>query len=125
MSAKGKDEMEYKLVIVVRDDLKMSVGKLAAQVAHAAVTCSLEAKANRTKWFSEWYKEGQRKVVLVVPDDEQLRMLRDKAFRARLPFALINDAGLTELPPNTTTCLGIGPAPAKDIDTITGSLPLA
>ncbi len=120
-----KGEMEYKLVIVVRDDLDMSVGKLSAQVAHAAVTCALEAKAKRTKWFSEWYKEGQRKVVLKVDGVEELKELRDEAVRARLPFALISDAGLTELPPNTTTCLGIGPAPAKDIDSITGALPLA
>jgi PTH2 family peptidyl-tRNA hydrolase len=120
-----KGEMEYKLVVVVRDDLEMSVGKLSAQVAHAAVTCALEAKAKKTKWFSEWYKEGQRKVVLRADGVEELRELKEQAARARLPYALITDAGLTELPPNTTTCLGIGPAPEKDIDSITGSLPLA
>lgn len=117
--------MEYKLVVVVRDDLEMSVGKLSAQVAHAAVTCALEAKAKKTKWFAEWYREGQRKVVLRVDGVEELRELKDLAARAKLPFALITDAGLTELPPNTTTCLGIGPAPSRDIDSITGSLPLA
>ncbi len=120
-----KGEMEYKLVVVVRDDLEMSVGKLSAQVAHAAVTCALEAKAKKTKWFAEWYREGQRKVVLRVDGVEELRELKDLAARAKLPFALITDAGLTELPPNTTTCLGIGPAPSRDIDSITGSLPLA
>jgi PTH2 family peptidyl-tRNA hydrolase len=120
-----KGEMEYKLVVVVRDDLEMSVGKLSAQVAHAAVTCALEAKAKKAKWFSEWYREGQRKVVLKVDGVEDLKELKEQAMRARLPYALITDAGLTELPPNTTTCLGIGPAPAKDIDSITGSLPLA
>ncbi|OGS52015.1 MAG: aminoacyl-tRNA hydrolase [Euryarchaeota archaeon RBG_13_61_15] len=120
-----KGEMEYKLVVVVRDDLKMSGGKLAAQVAHAAVTCALEAKARKTKWFSAWYAEGQRKVVLRARDLEELRILNDKASRAGLPRTLITDAGLTELPPNTTTCLGIGPAPEGEIDQITGHLPLA
>ena len=120
-----KGEMEYKLVIVVRDDLKMSGGKLAAQVAHAAVTCALEAKAKKTKWFSEWYAEGQRKVVLRAMDLEELRALNDKASRAGLPRTLITDAGLTELPPNTTTCLGIGPAPEHEVDLVTGHLPLA
>jgi PTH2 family peptidyl-tRNA hydrolase len=123
--ASRKGEMEYKLVIVIRDDLRMSVGKLSAQVAHAAVTCALEAKARRTKWFSEWYREGQRKVVLRADDLEELHSLKEKAARAKLPIALISDAGLTELPPNTTTCLGIGPAPESEIDLITGSLPLA
>lgn len=120
-----KGEMEYKMVIVVRDDLKMSGGKLAAQVAHAAVTCALEAKAKKAKWFSEWYREGQRKVVLRARDVEELRSLKEIASRAGLPLSLVTDAGLTELPPNTTTCLGIGPAPDKDLDPITGSLPLA
>ena len=120
-----KGQMQYKLVVVIRDDLKMSIGKLAAQVAHAAVTCSFEAKMKKTKWFSEWYNEGQRKVVLRVRDLDELLSLKAKATRAKLPVALITDAGLTELPPNTTTCLGIGPAPENEIDPITGSLPLA
>jgi PTH2 family peptidyl-tRNA hydrolase len=120
-----KGEMEYKLVIVIRDDLKMTVGKLSAQVAHAAVTCALEAKSRKAKWFSEWYREGQRKVVLKAEDLDELLSLKEKAAKAKLPFALITDAGLTELPPNTTTCLGIGPGPENELDPITGSLPLA
>jgi PTH2 family peptidyl-tRNA hydrolase len=120
-----KGEMQYKLVVVVRDDIKMSVGKLAAQVAHAAVTCAFEAKSRKPKWFSEWLKEGQRKVVLRAEDIDQLRALKDKAMSAGLPNAMITDAGLTELAPNTITCLGIGPAPENFLDPITGSLQLA
>lgn len=116
--------MEHKLVIVVRDDLKMSTGKLAVQIAHAAVSCALDAKSKRAKWFAGWYREGQRKVVLRAADLDELRALEAKAARAGLPTALITDAGLTELPPETTTCLGIGPAPEDKVDPITGSLPL-
>ena len=117
--------MEYKLVVVVRDDLRMSGGKLAVQVAHAAVSCAMSAKARHTDWFTKWYREGQRKVVLHAADLEELRVLESKAAKAGLPRAMITDAGLTELPPETTTCLGIGPAPGEKIDPITGSLPLA
>lgn len=120
-----KGELEYKLVVVVREDLRMSGGKLAAQVAHAAVSCTLEAKAKKPDWFSAWYREGQRKVVVRAKDLEELESLDLKAAKAGLPRALVTDAGLTELPPNTTTCLGIGPAPQSKLDPITGSLPLA
>jgi len=120
-----KGEMEYKLVVVVREDLKMSGGKLAVQVAHAAVSCAIQAKARKTEWFSSWYREGQRKVVVRAKCLEDLIALKDKASRAGIPNELITDAGLTELPPNTTTCLGIGPAPQSHIDPITGALPLA
>ena len=102
----------------------MSDGKLAVQVAHAAVSCALAARSRKPKWFDEWYREGQRKVVLRVPAHEDLKALEAKAARAGLPRTLIADAGLTELPPGTTTCLGIGPAPENELDPITGSLPL-
>ncbi len=120
-----KGEMQYKLAIVVRDDVSMSSGKLAAQVAHAAVSCALEAKAKKSKWFAAWYSEGQRKVVLKARDLEELRDLDSEAKRAGLTHVIITDAGLTEIPPNTPTCLGIGPAPGTEVDKITGSLPLA
>jgi len=120
----SKGGMEYKVVVVVRDDLRMSGGKLAVQVAHAAVSCALEAKKDRAKWFREWFKEGQRKVVVKAMDLEHLLSLDSMAKKAGLPRALISDAGLTELPSGTTTCLGVGPAPDAMIDPITGSLPL-
>lgn len=120
-----KGEMEYKLVIVVRDDLKMSGGKLAVQVAHAAVSCAVQAKARKPNWFSSWFREGQRKVVVKVKTLEDLLALKERAARAGIPSELVTDAGLTELPPSTTTCLGIGPAPESQIDPITGALPLA
>jgi PTH2 family peptidyl-tRNA hydrolase len=37
-------DFEYKMVIITRSDLKLSPGKLAAQVAHAAVACALDTK---------------------------------------------------------------------------------
>ncbi len=114
--------MEYKLVIAVREDLKLSPGKLAAQVGHATVDCVLTSRKNNIKWFKKWYSEGQKKVVLKVSSLDELYELKAQAKRNRLPLALISDAGLTELPPGTVTCLGIGPGPNKVIDNVTGDL---
>jgi PTH2 family peptidyl-tRNA hydrolase len=113
--------MAYKQVIVVRADLRLSAGKTAAQVAHAAYTSAMEASLQARR---AWEKEGQRKVVLQVQNIGELRNFEEKCEKARLPHAIIADAGLTELPPGTVTCLGIGPAPEEKLDRVTGSLPL-
>jgi PTH2 family peptidyl-tRNA hydrolase len=113
--------MEFKQCIVVREDLKLSAGKLAVQVAHAAVLALERADKSTT---SSWKSEGQKKVVLKVPGVQDLFRLREEAERAGLPSALVADAGLTEIPPGTITALGIGPAPIKQMDRITGKLSL-
>jgi PTH2 family peptidyl-tRNA hydrolase len=119
-----KKVFNYKLVVVVRQDLKLSKGKLAAQVAHAAVACALKAKKEHPIIFSKWWEEGQKKAILKVKTQSELEELEEKAKKAGSVTALIKDAGLTEVPPNTLTCLGIGPAKANAIDRLTGELPL-
>ena len=113
-----------KQAIVARKDLKLSPGKLAVQVAHASLTTALIAKNKKRKWFKEWYDEGQKKITLKVNSLSELRQIKKKADSLGIPTAMIRDAGLTEVPPGTTTCLGIGPAPEEKINKVVGSLPL-
>jgi len=115
---------EIKQVIVVRLDLKMSKGKLAAQVAHASVSSAESARVGWHKWWRTWMIEGQKKVVLKIKDKNSLIEIYNKASSQHLPVSLISDRGLTELEPGTITCVGIGPAPSKLIDKFTGILPL-
>ncbi len=115
---------DYKMVIVVRDDLKLSSGKLAVQVAHAAVECSFTSKRKKPKWFKMWKEQGAKKVVVRANSLDDLRELKDKAEGLGLVAEIIKDAGLTEVPPGTETVLGIGPGPSNIIDKITGNLPL-
>lgn len=111
-----------KQVIVVRTDLNMSKGKLAVQVAHAAVFAAFEAYKKYTNWFNEWWNSGQKKVVLKASSGKELMELYEKAANSNLPAVVIADAGLTELPPGTITAVAIGPAPSEEIDKITGHL---
>jgi PTH2 family peptidyl-tRNA hydrolase len=118
------EPFEYKQVLVIRMDLKMSRGKIAVQLAHAAVSAAEEARKHSLVAWRGWLWEGQKKVAVKVSSEEELLALRDKAIKAGLPVHLIRDRGLTELPPSTTTALGIGPARTETVDKITGDLPL-
>jgi PTH2 family peptidyl-tRNA hydrolase len=115
---------EYKLVVVVRTDLGLTKGKMAVQVAHAAVNCAVQAYGRRRKVYDEWYREGQKKIVAKVASLRELLELKSMAEAKGLTTSLVTDAGLTQVPPGTTTCLGIGPATTKDIDPLTGHLGL-
>ncbi len=116
--------MDYKMVIVTRNNLKLSPGKLAAQVAHAAVLCALITKKKKPRWFKRWMEEGGKKVVLKVEQEKNFYILKKLADDLGIATEIVTDAGLTEVPPGTKTVLGIGPAPSNLVDKITGDLPL-
>src|SRR3989344_1563025 len=113
--------MAYKQVILVRQDLKLPSGKLAAQAAHAAVEAVLKSTEKMVKI---WRKEGMPKIVLKVKDEKELLKYLQGAKGAGLVTALITDAGRTVIAPGTKTCLGIGPDEEEKIDEVTGKLGL-
>ena len=114
--------MAVKLVLVVRTDLGMGRGKIAAQVAHAAVAAALASYGSGD--FAAWLRDGQPKVVLRVTSAERLQEIAWKARTAGLPVELVHDAGRTQLPPGTATCCALGPADASRLDAVTGDLSL-
>jgi PTH2 family peptidyl-tRNA hydrolase len=117
----GKTQQEYKQCIVLREDLKLSKGKAAVQAAHAAILGYERASLHDRR---KWKEQGQKKVALKVSSLEELYSVRDDAERQGLPCAIVEDAGLTEIPPGTVTALGIGPARADEIDKVTKDLDL-
>lgn len=117
-------EFRYKQVLVFRSDLKLSKGKIAAQAGHAAVSASEEARKRHREWWKAWMAEGQCKIAVKVKNEKELLELEKQAQELALPCALIVDRGLTEIPPGTVTCLGIGPTPSEKVDKLTGDLPL-
>ena len=110
-----------KQVIVIRNDLKLSSGKMAVQTAHASHAAARKANKATTKM---WQLSGEKKIVLKAKDLEQLKALSEKCKKSNLPHALISDAGFTEVKKGTITALGIGPDDESKINKITGSLPL-
>ena len=136
----------YKQVIVVRKDLNMRKGKIAAQASHACMKVFFD----KMSFFSDsdreentqsficrftpamlaWlnWQDGQpgfTKIVVSCDSEEALYSIEAAAKAANLPHALIKDNGVTEFHGvQTPTCICIGPAEAELIDPITGKYPL-
>jgi peptidyl-tRNA hydrolase, PTH2 family len=100
----------------------MGRGKIAAQVAHAAVAAVLATAG--TPDFAAWLDDGQPKVVLKVTSAEQLDDVAARGRAGGLPVELIRDAGRTQVAPGTLTCCALGPAAADRIDLVTAGLSL-
>lgn len=135
-----------KMMIVMRRDLKMRKGKIAAQAGHACIDAILMAlnKEGRINDFemtsdglvlknaersstplSDWFMYGCAKVCVYVDSEEALMDIAKKAEERGIIASVITDAGMTEfhgVP--TKTCLALEPLPADIADEMTGALPL-
>lgn len=100
----------------------MSRGKLAGQVAHAALGCAdqyfseismelmLGEDRDRYGMYKEWNKTGGKKIILDGGTEEDVNnLLKLLPNDPDIIGYRVYDHGLTELPPNTLTCVAIGP----------------
>jgi PTH2 family peptidyl-tRNA hydrolase len=113
--------MRIKQVIIAREDLNMSPGKLAAQVAHASIAAYEIADKEH---IDAWKRAGVTKVVLGVGSEATIIALYKVATSKYLPTSIVCDEGRTEVSPGTITVVGIGPAPEELINEVTGHLRL-
>ncbi|XP_041349114.1 peptidyl-tRNA hydrolase 2, mitochondrial-like isoform X2 [Gigantopelta aegis] len=118
------DSGEYKMVIVVRNDLKMGKGKAAAQCAHAAVTAVETLFRTDKQLLFHWKRCGQPKVVVKVDDEASLLSTAERADAMGLTTSIVRDAGRTQIAPGSKTVLSVGPGLASEIDQVTGHLKL-
>lgn len=134
--------MAMKQVIVVRKDLNMRKGKIAAQVAHASMMFVIRSfEYDRKHWEQvyedigsiplqltgeqyAWLDGNYRKIVAYVDSHQELCDLQDKAADAGIAIYPIIDAGLTEFKEPTLTCCAFGPDEDVKLDAITGHLKL-
>lgn len=114
----------YEQAIVVRNDLKMGKGKIAAQACHASIESFIHAQKICPNIVKEWLRSGQKKVVLKVNSEKELLEVFKNANIEGLPCSLIRDAGRTQIEPGTITAVGIGPEKEDNINKITEKLKL-
>ena len=97
-------EVETRMVIVMRSDLKMSPGKMASQAAHAAVALFRELQS---PWLEMWEACNTPKICLRVDSLEELETIEAIAVASDLPVAAICDAGRTQIEAGSKTCIAI------------------
>ncbi|KAL8936166.1 MAG: hypothetical protein Q9211_004317 [Gyalolechia sp. 1 TL-2023] len=119
---------ECKLVLVVRTDLGMGKGKIAAQCSHATLNC-YRALSNifpmsLNPVLKQWERTGQAKVVVQAKNVEELETLQAQALSLGLCAQIIHDAGRTQIASGSATVLGVGPGPKSVVDQVTGGLKL-
>lgn len=113
-----------KMVFIVRTDLNMKCGKIAAQCAHGAVSLYASALKTSDVPLTRWLLQGQPKIVLKSDNEDTLVKIYKTAKTKGLNACLIYDAGKTQVQPRTLTLVGIGPSSAQDVDLLTKSFKL-
>jgi peptidyl-tRNA hydrolase, PTH2 family len=113
--------MGYKQAILIRQDLKLPKGKMAAQAAHAAVEAVLKCDK---KIISSWRNDGMAKIALKVENEKELHKYVQIAKDDGIITSTITDAGHTVVEPGTVTCSAIGPDEESRIDKIINQLKL-
>lgn len=115
---------EMKMLFAVRKDLDMGKGKIAAQVAHAAVSCALYASRYDKRNFRSWMDQGQKKIVIKVDNLEELLSLEHRLRDLKIHICEVTDAGYTQVPSGSLTCFGTSPVRSSLIDPVTSDYPL-
>ena len=122
---------DLKVVIVVRKDLNMRKGKIAAQASHSVLNLFVDGIGDQPQSISlneddiAWLQTGGAKICVYVNSEQELLEIYQKASAAKLPRTIVTDAGHTEFKGvPTKTVVAIGPAEASKIDKITGHLKL-
>lgn len=121
---------EVRMTLIVRQDLKMGKGKAAAQCSHATLALyrkitNPHSEAYNPEMVERWeHENGQAKITLQVPDQDEMDLLFAKAVSLGVNAYVVHDAGRTQIAAGSATVLGLGPAPKPVIDKITQDLKL-
>ncbi|KAL5558661.1 hypothetical protein UlMin_034872 [Ulmus minor] len=113
-------DKEIKMVLVVRQDLKMKSGKIASQCAHAATGMYAELMQSHKSLLRQWEQCGQPKIVVTCKNQQEMNRLQDAAENIGLPTFVVADAGRTQVLAGSKTVLAVGPGPKAMVDSVTG-----
>ncbi|CAL1373432.1 unnamed protein product [Linum trigynum] len=123
-SSDGDNNRELKMVLVVRQDLKMGTGKIASQCAHASTGLYSELLQSDRLLLRRWEQCGQAKIVVTCKNQTEMNKLKEAAENIGLPTFVVADAGRTQVAAGSHTVMAVGPGPKSSVDSVTGKLRL-
>ncbi|KAG7450265.1 PTH2-domain-containing protein [Guyanagaster necrorhizus] len=112
---------ECTMVLVVREDLGMTSGKIAAQCSHAVLACYKSMLSSNVPLLRRWERAGRPKLTRWCSDEEILLELQALAQSLNLCTRSIQDAGRTQIEAGSRTVLGIV-GPVDLVRRVTGTL---
>ncbi|GAU14241.1 hypothetical protein TSUD_308010 [Trifolium subterraneum] len=111
-SVSSNGDQDLKMVLVVRQDLKMRTGKIASQCAHAATGMYAELTRSDRSLLRQWEQCGQPKIVVSCKNQQEMNKLMESAESIGLPTFVVADAGRTQVSAGSKTVLAVGPGKA-------------
>lgn len=113
--AKSKNKDSYKMYVIVRSDLGMESGKIAAQAGHAFLGAYRNALKSRPNAVESYNQTNETKIALRIKGLVQLMKVHNTLMNTNFPFVLIKDAGHTVFDEPTITCIGLGPVRESEV----------
>lgn len=124
-----------KQTFIINKDLKMGVGKISVQIAHGEVMYmemvnsifSPEIKSViRSNWRVKTKEDpiGMQKKVVLKSTESEIRDMYSRLKSLNIWCYLIHDKGLTQVAPNSLTCLVVEPIEEEQYRELFGNFKL-
>lgn len=114
--------MEYVMYLIVRTDLKMSKGKIAAQCGHAVQKLILGQVSSNL--LNNYINSVHPKICLKINTEQDMDEIALYCKNNNIYHSIVIDVGRTQVPPNSKTVLGVGPILRSEVPDIIKNLKL-
>jgi PTH2 family peptidyl-tRNA hydrolase len=105
----------HEMLLFVRRDLKMRIGKIAAQIGHGSISIFLKLVKTHPAVAEAWATERSVKKFFYCPDEETLLTLEKQAKEQGYRATIIHDAGRTQIAAGSATVLAVAPVPSERV----------
>ena len=110
-------DFAQKLVVGMRTDVKMKTGEFASLLSDAVIAECASLTQSSPEVLSQWYRFGQAKIAVKVPNGETMDTLVASALDASVPYTVKHANG-------EPMAIAIGPDFIDKVNAVSGKLKL-